>query len=107
MALINGTVVKFTDGKSGIVGSKIGEGGQGEVYHVNYDGKPMALKWYNKCRPSAEFVDNLKKNVSRITPDDMFLWPIAVVDNEMGVGYIMNLVKPENKDLSKFIVAWF
>lgn len=104
MTLINGTVVKFTDGKSGIVGSKIGEGGQGEVYHVSYDGKPMALKWYNKCRPSTEFVDNLKKNVSRITPDDTFLWPIAVVENEMGVGYVMNLVKSENKGLSKFIV---
>lgn len=40
---------------------KIGEGGQGEVYYIKYEGKPMALKWYNKCRPSAEFVDNLKK----------------------------------------------
>lgn len=34
MALINGAVIKFTDGKSGIIGKKIGEGGQGEVYYI-------------------------------------------------------------------------
>ncbi|MBT9872810.1 hypothetical protein GPL06_08270 [Bacteroides salyersiae] len=104
MALINGAVIKFTDGKSGIIGKKIGEGGQGEVYYIKYEGKPMALKWYNKCRPSAEFVDNLKKNVSRATPDITFLWPIAVADNEMGVGYVMDLAKPDSKSFTKFII---
>jgi predicted Ser/Thr protein kinase len=32
--------------KKVIVDKKLGEGGQGAVYHVNYDGKPKALKWY-------------------------------------------------------------
>lgn len=103
MALINGTVIKFTDGKSGIIGTKIGEGGQGEVYNIQYDGKPMALKWY-KDRPSTEFVDNLQTNVRRASPDNTFLWPVAVANNKMGVGYVMNLVTPESRGFNKFIV---
>ena len=36
---------------------KLGEGGQGIVYKVNYNGKQLALKWYfaNKLRDADTF----------------------------------------------------
>ena len=44
MPLIRGTVIQFADGTTGIVRSKIGEGGQGEVYQIEYQDKPRAMK---------------------------------------------------------------
>lgn len=41
-----GTKIKLTNGGTVTVRSKIGEGGQGSVYKVDYDGKDYALKWY-------------------------------------------------------------
>lgn len=101
MSLVRGTVIQFTDGTTGIVRSKIGEGGQGEVYQIEYKGS-KALKWY-KNRPSSAFVDNLRKNVSRTTPASCFLWPIAVSDSNLGVGYVMDLTESNSKDFSKFL----
>lgn len=46
MALIEGTVIQFTDGTTGIVRSMIGEGGQGEVYKIDYNGETKVLKWF-------------------------------------------------------------
>ena len=40
-----GTKIKLTNGGTVTVKSKIGEGGQGSVYKVDYDGKDYALKW--------------------------------------------------------------
>ena len=48
MALIEGTVIQFTDGTTGIVRSMIGEGGQGEVYKIDYNGETKVLKWFKK-----------------------------------------------------------
>ena len=55
MPLITGAVISFTDGTTGIVDSKLGEGGQGEVYLIKHQGVSRALKWY-KERPSLAFV---------------------------------------------------
>ena len=41
-----GDKIKLTNGDSITVKSKIGEGGQGSVYKVDYGGKEFALKWY-------------------------------------------------------------
>ena len=102
MPLIRGTVIQFADGTTGIVRSKIGEGGQGEVYQIEYQDKPRALKWY-KGRPSSVFVDNLKRNVSRRIPASSFLWPKAISDSALGIGYVMDLVDSNLKDFSKFL----
>lgn len=102
MPLIKGAVIQFTDGTTGIVDSKLGEGGQGEVYVINHGGQQKALKWY-KDRPPSDFIENLKKNAQRVAPDSSFLWPMAIADNNLGVGYVMNLAKRESKDFSKFL----
>lgn len=104
MPLIKGTVLTFTDGTTGTVGEKIGEGGQGEVYHIEHQGKPRVLKWY-KVTPRDAFIENLKKNVARNSPSDSYIWPLAVTCSGLGVGYIMELVdRRKYKDFSKFLI---
>ena len=39
----------------------IAEGGQGEVYKVDYKGQKYALKWYKAPVPPQVFYDNLAK----------------------------------------------
>ena len=44
--LTKGQVIKMTSGKECRVLKELGEGGQGYIYKVRYEGKDMALKWY-------------------------------------------------------------
>lgn len=104
MALIEGTVIPFTDGTSGIVRSMIGEGGQGEVYKIDYKNETKALKWF-KEHPGPAVAKSISDNIARKTTlPDYFQWPITVCDNQLGFGYVMNLVNTEEyKELKKFI----
>lgn len=52
----------------------LGEGGQGEVYLVDKGGTKYALKVY-KGEPTSDFRFNLKKNIEKGSPSDVFLWP--------------------------------
>lgn len=104
MALIEGTVIRFTDGTSGIVRSMLGEGGQGEVYKIDYNNEIKALKWFKK-HPGSNVAKSISDNIARKTIlPDYFQWPIAVCDNQLGFGYVMNLVNTEDyKELKMFI----
>lgn len=105
MPLVQGTIIHFSDGTTGTVGKKLGEGGQGEVYTLTHNGKPMVLKWY-KSRPNGEFLSNLKENVEkRQSPSSSYLWPTAFTDTQLGSGYVMPLIKPEMKEFSKFLCS--
>ena len=42
----NGEKIKLTNGDIVTVKQKLGEGGQGSVFKVDYNGKDYALKWY-------------------------------------------------------------
>lgn len=104
MALIAGTVIQFTDGTTGIVRSMIGEGGQGEVYKIDYKGETKVLKWLKK-HPGPEVAKSIQVNIARkaILPA-YFLLPIALCDNKLGFGYVMDLVDTDTyKELKKFI----
>lgn len=83
-------------GKAKIVGDDIlGEGGQGIVYLVEYDGKKYALKWYtaNKLKTNREFRKNLENNALCEPPSDSFIWPRYVTDQVNGsFGYLMDLI---------------
>ena len=57
---IRGTKVKLTNGDSVTIMSTLGEGGQGTVYKVDYNGKQYALKWY-----LPNFIKSLKPNYSK------------------------------------------
>ncbi len=73
-------------------GSLLGQGGQGAVYKVKKDGKTLALKIYAN-EMSTAFIDNLRKNIIKGSPDTSFLWPIALTKplgkNQNRYGYIM------------------
>lgn len=102
--LVKGSIITFTDGSKGTILRELGEGGQGVVYLMNYQGRQMAFKWY-KEQPSKGFISNLKNNASVGAPSDEFLWPLAVSNDEYGsVGYLMKL-RPEGfYDMSQFLL---
>lgn len=78
-----------------VVEDLLGEGGQGEVYLVNYEGRKCALKVYND-EQSSDFRYNLKNNIERGAPSDDFLWPKMLLDFDDGhIGYLMDL-RPNN-----------
>lgn len=77
---------------------KLGEGGQGFVYEVDYGGDRKALKWYKSVGMGdtpETFRQVLKKNIKRKTPAPEFLWPQDLTQWHDGkFGYIMDL-KPQ------------
>ena len=101
----HGTTIPLKTGGQATVKKKLGEGGQGAVYLVEYSGKQYALKWYTK-RPSDKFLKNLENNISNGKPHDAFLWPEIVTEQFDGsFGYLMALRPPEYKDFSDFLLA--
>jgi len=101
------TLRTISGGKIEIV-ERIGSGGQGTVYKVMYNGKPMALKWYfeGKFRDKEAFYDNIQKNIGAGAPTNSFLWPLDMTDqvNE-SFGYVMDLRSSRYKDFSRFLLA--
>jgi len=59
--LPKGYTIQTKNFKKVAVGDKLGEGGQGSVYRVDYDGKPKALKWYTGKK------SNLRKSFTLIS----------------------------------------
>lgn len=111
-SLTPGTQVTTTGGCPATVINRIGGGGQGDVYEVDYLGERKALKWYSprSIRQPRKFYENLCRNVSKGAPDDAFLWPLAVTDDETrhklrSFGYVMNLRPHGYEELSSFILG--
>jgi serine/threonine protein kinase len=106
--LPKGHTIQTKDFKKVVVGLKLGEGGQGAVYKVDYNGVPKALKWYSgkKIANPKKFIDNLENNIKKGKPTNAFLWPEAITEKEGDAfGYIMDLRPPEYKDFSKFLIG--
>ncbi len=104
----NGQKIKTTSGGELEIVEKLGQGGQGVVYKVNYNGKQLALKWYfgNKLKDKEKFYENLKNNIKLGAPTDVFLWPIEVTEYlEDSFGYLMPLRPSEYKDFSQILLA--
>ncbi|MBO6280054.1 MAG: hypothetical protein J6M95_00535 [Bacilli bacterium] len=73
----------------------LGEGGQGEVYLVEYNKQKYAFKYYKEI-PSSDFKYNLKNNISKGSPSDSFLWPKEYIEfDDDTCGYLMDL-RPKN-----------
>lgn len=110
----NGETIKLTNGDSITVRQKLGEGGQGAVYKVNYNGKDYALKWYlpnylKDLKPNCnKFYKNLERNVNSGSPSGAFLWQKAIAvtgKKSKGFGYIMEL-RPQNfAEFTSFLKA--
>jgi serine/threonine protein kinase len=106
--LEKGFSIKTKNFKTITVGEKLGEGGQGAVYKVDYDGEPKALKWYTgtKFKNADKFYQNLENNIKKGKPTSAFLWPEDITEKQGGAfGYIMDLRPAEYKDFSKFLIG--
>ncbi len=103
-----GDKIRLVTGGEITIISKLGEGGQGIVYKVQFNGKEYALKWYfiKTIKEPDKFYDNLNNNATKGSPSSEFLWPLAVTEKQRGsFGYIMDLRPPEYKDFTHFLNA--
>lgn len=106
--LKEGQRIKSLSGKTIEIIEKLGEGGQGIVYRVKYDGQELALKWYfvNKLKDSDGFYDNIVANIRSGAPAESFLWPLEMTEKVEGsFGYLMKLRPKEYKDFPKILLA--
>ncbi len=114
----NGDKIKTESGGELEVIGKLGEGGQGVVYKVRYNGKEMALKWYfgfEDEEKADKFYSSLKSNIDKKAPTNAFLWPLEITEKSeetakdgrkrVCFGYLMELRPPEYKDFSAFLLA--
>jgi serine/threonine protein kinase len=86
----------------------LGEGGQGVVYLVEYEGSHKALKWYTgkKFKNPGKFYANLENNIKKGKPTAAFLWPIDITEKDgVAFGYVMDLRPGEYKDFSRFLIG--
>ena len=87
--------ITLNENETIVIEDFLGDGGQGEVYLVSYDGGRYALKVY-KNEESSDFRYNLKNNIDRGAPSNVFLWPKKLLDFEDGkIGHMMDL-RPKN-----------
>jgi serine/threonine protein kinase len=101
-------VVVVSDPKIKNGDHKLGEGGQGAVYLVDYSGKQKVLKWYTgkKIKKPKKFYDNLINNINKGKPTDAFLWPEDITEKQgEAFGYIMDLRPKEYEDFSRFLLG--
>lgn len=104
-----GMKIELDDNMGNIeVVKKLGEGGQGYVYLVNYLGNQMALKWYKKgtIRDVPTFRKNLQNNIREKAPTESFLWPVAITKMYYDTfGYLMKLRPSGYYDFSDFLIG--
>ncbi len=104
----NGKKIGVVGGGNLVVLEKLGEGGQGIVYKVDYNGKKLALKWYfgDKLKDKIAFYENIKNNIAKGAPTKNFLWPLYITEQtDESFGYLMELRPQQYKDFSKFLLV--
>jgi len=106
--LQKGYTIQTKNLKKVVVDQKLGEGGQGAVYCVDYDGTTKALKWYSgkKLKNPDKFYANLENNIEKGKPTSAFLWPEDITEHDgEAFGYIMDLRPGDYKDFSRFLIG--
>lgn len=86
----------------------LGQGGQGFVYRILYNGEPKALKIYKPAalRDPKAFYENVKQNIEKGSPSDAFLWPLDILEwNGRTFGYVMNLCPPGYEKLGMYLAG--
>ena len=102
--------LELSDGQIITVTDKLGEGGQGIVYRVQYDtGEERALKWFfiDLIKEPRKFYNRLRDNIKKGSPSEAFLWPEQLteyVDGET-FGYTMKIFPKSYKSFSRYLLA--
>lgn len=108
MAIKSGTRFKSLFGADIEIVQLLGEGGQGFVYKVLYNGEPKAVKIYKPAAlldPKA-FYSNVKENIKRGSPSPSFLWPQDLLAwNGKTFGYIMDLRPQGYEELGSYLAG--
>lgn len=104
-----GARIKTKYGGTVTVKQYLGEGGQGWVYQVDYNGQEKALKWYKPSglggKPEA-FYENIDNNIQRGSPSPAFLWPQDItLWQDDSFGYIMDLRKEGYYEITDFMIG--
>jgi serine/threonine protein kinase len=105
--LKQGTMIKLTNGGQVKVQKELGRGGQGIVYHCEFNGQQFALKWYIQ-KYDDTFYNNLKTNITndKLSKSKSFLWPLMLTEKQHdSFGYVMKLRPQEYKEMGQFLLA--
>lgn len=106
-----GTKIKTIMNKEVVIEQWLAEGGQGDVYIVEYNNEKKALKWYKPNgigKDRQAFYNNLKDNVIIGSPSPIFLWPLDVTkwdEKNSAFGYIMDLRPEGYYEVSDFMLT--
>lgn len=94
-------------GTSGIVGKKLGEGGQGSVYRCDVGGRQLALKWYhpNVVEIDGTLRQRIERMIAQEPPDKRFLFPIdlASIAKRGEFGYVMPVVSSDRRPFDEIL----
>ncbi len=104
-----GQQIRTVSGNYLTIIERLGQGGQGVVYRVVYQGRELALKWYypNKHYNNLRFYNNIQNNINHGAPTKSFLWPLELTEHFDGsFGYLMELRPPEYKEFTYFLLAY-
>ena len=102
------------DGEEVVVDALISDsGGQGDVYHATYHGRPYALKWYNRHKDDViggDLYENIVKLCATPQPSGKFIWPQALVTQPGAAngdlfGYVMELFPDGYFEMNDFLRA--
>jgi len=106
--LKQGELLQTVSSKKAKIEKLLGEGGQGAVYMVDYDGAKKAFKWYsgrNIANPK-KFYENLQNNIKKGKPSSAFLWPEDITEKQgEAFGCVMDLRPTEYKEFFRFLLG--
>jgi len=95
--------LRTSAGRECVVEEYLGSGGEGEVYRVRVDGKPLALKWYYPDTARPERLKSLRDLARSGAPDERFLWPRDVIEERGLFGYVMPLRPAEYQNFNGYL----
>ncbi len=115
-------VLPATAGRATVI-AFIGEGSQGAVYSVRFEGADelLALKWYFPTQANRRQRESIELLIDRGSPDPRFLWPMAIAEldsdatedpgspntssseTRAGFGYVMALRDESSRGLADLL----
>ena len=102
-----GTEIKTITGKTVIVNSLLGEGGNSQVYAADYCGKQMVFKWVDASRwgnAAQSFYLCVKGKTDSGSPGSEFIWPLDITEPDGGsFGYVMERFSNQYSELTDLL----